>query len=185
MCKHLRHKSFTTEDSERGGMNILIDSQMMADEVNCLISHHESIESAMKAKLLGYPFAGSINGEIPKSIYQYCLYYFREVECPLGSSTEMLIQWVGNYIERVQNLYDAFERIYGEVGMLTVPDEQGNPYQYLVSDAEKFNSNSANYLRLIEQSHVLSEYNERMLRVHTMLLAEEPLDCIMKVMQLG
>lgn len=185
MCKHLRHKSFMNEETERGGMIILIESQMMADEVGYLIRHHQSVEKALQQYLLGEDFDGfaDCEGHQPMTIYEYCLDYFEGAECPLGFATKMLSDWVSSYVERHQALAQIFEKTFGDPYSITVPDDDGQPRSYVASDAEKFNMNSVTYLRLIEQSHVLENYNERMLRVHTMLLVEEPIDLILKIMQ--
>ena len=182
ICTHLRNKAFTSEENEGGALRIMIESQLMTDEVGHLMRHHEAVEKALTQYQTGEPFAEYADGEIPESIYQYCLRYFDEVECPLGSATELLSKWVGSYSERHKALSQAYEQLYGDQIMLHIPNETVENQFQLATDSEKFYVKSRQYLRLIEQEQILSEYNERMARVRRLLLDESPIPAILALL---
>lgn len=183
ICMAIRHKQFDNDTNEHGALLILIKSQMMVDELGYVLTHHSSVEKALIAYLNGDPFQKLDDDMTPETIHEFCLYYFEEAECHLGLSTELLINWIDSYADRHQALSQAFERLSGEKISIVVSTDQGEQQVREATDEEVFEIKSARYLKLIEQSHVLTNYNERMLRVHTMLLAKEPVDQILALMQ--
>lgn len=179
-CGHLRNSASLTQEAESAWLQILISYQLMADEIEHFINHHEAVETAIQLYLDNQPYDTLNLGE---DIYQYCLHYFQRANCPLGSSTDSLSEWVAAYAERHQELAKYFEEHFGDEMSIVTTDTLGNPVKQYVDSAQRFDVNSAKYLRLIEQSHCLSDYNEKMQRVYTLLVAEAPINVILSFLQ--
>jgi len=133
----------------------------MADELNILLGHRQSLIKAIEQYLIGEEFDPKSSGGNARSIYQYCLMYFENVECPLGSSTSELKAWVAMYTDIQRRLEEGYKEFFPNLYFLT--SKQGE--QDLISDVEAARHDNV-------ARNAIVEFNQRMGKISKLLKEE-------------
>lgn len=133
LCSRLRNKEYVAgSEPHQNALNNLLYFELMADELNILLGHRQSLIKAIEQYLIGEEFDPKSSGGNARSIYQYCLMYFDNVECPLGSSTSELKAWVAMYTDMQRRLEEGYKEFFPNLDFLT--QKQGE--QDLISVVE-------------------------------------------------
>lgn len=178
LCRQLRSKVYPVgSDAHQGALKNLLFCVLLVDELDLLFIHRLGLIKAMKLHLAGEAF---ISFPVPLgqkvTIYQYCRMYFESVNCPLGSATNELSQWVSTYAERQQQRRKGFDEFFPNLDFLTLEkNETGEDQLRAVTDAELFESKTQGFLRDIEASNALEEFNQRMNQAYQLLKEEAPI----------
>ena len=189
LCKHLRNKAYVQDsDSHQNALRSVIYYELLSDELWLTLGHQKNVINAMENYLAGEEYDLFPDTEIneKETIYQYCQAYFERVDCPLGTSTVELKEWVATHADRQQIEREGFDEFFPNVDFLmSVVSETGDEQLRPVTDAELFSSKAKGFLRDIEDSNALDEFNQRMRRAHELLKAEAAVADVLTVMEGG
>ena len=184
LCHHLRARAYPQKsEAQYSAMSTLVYYQILVDELkNLLYSYNQVVESLEKF-LRGEQYdIEYVDSDEQEPIHEFCLTRF-EGEFALGSSTPELAQWVANHADRQQdlrqNLYSFFPGL--ELNIAEA-NETGEIEFRPASDAEKFESDTVEFLRDIETSNALVEFNQLMQLVQGLLVAKAPVDQILTIL---
>ncbi|WP_461129720.1 hypothetical protein [Spirosoma aerophilum] len=168
LCMHLRNKAYPQKSQAiYDAMSSLVYFQILVDELDKILWHLEQLNIALNKALVGENF--NATGDEDATIYEYCLFYFR-TECGLGTSTPELSHYVATHADRNQTLRRGFYSFFSDIDMQVADEGELRP----VTDAELFEANTESFLRDIEASNSLIEFNQFMATIKAMLEAEAP-----------
>ncbi len=184
ICQHLRNKAYIAgSEPHQNALKNLFYFALLADELGLLLGHHKNAVESIERYLIGDAFHPYSEDE-HTTIHQYCLTFFEKVECPLGSATDELKSWIVMRAERQQSLREGFEEFFPNLDFLTTErDEAGEEQLVPVTNAELFNSKTQGFLRDIEASNVLEEFNQRMNKAYELLKEEAPIVNILSILK--
>ncbi len=180
LCYHLRNKEYTPNSPQLyNAMSSLVYYQILVDELDLLLTAQKQIVNAMESYLQGEDFYQD-DADESETIYTYCLQYFTRPDCPLGSATPELSLWVATHADRKKRLIDDLFHIAPDMQLL-IPDPEADSETGLrpANEEERFKSETEQYLRNIESSNALVEFNQLMQEVRGMLEAERSIDSIL------
>lgn len=175
LCRHFRNKAYAQKsEAIYTAMSTLVYYQILVDELDKILWNHDQLVSALRKSSAGENFNLLVEDQ---TIYQYCLHYFNG-DCALGTASTELNQWISSSADRNQVLRKGYYTIYPDVNIQVV--EEGE--LRAASDAEKFEVNAESFLRDIESSNSLIEFNQLMARVRVMIEVETPVDLILSAL---
>ena len=184
LCKQLRNKTYPKgSDSLQTTLQNVTYFLLLSDELRLILTHRSAVIIAIERYLKGEEYNALVktNPVENVSIYQYCQVFFEQVECPLGSSTDELKGWVATHPDRQQVVRKEFDKFFPNVNLLLSEDE--HEQLRLVSDAELFNFRTDSFLRDIEYSNALDEFNQRMQKAYSLLKAEVAVGDVLVLMK--
>jgi hypothetical protein len=185
ICHHLRNRAYPqNSEAQYNAMSSLVYYQVLVDELkNLLYSQSqliESLEKCLRGELYDIEYVDSDEQE---PIHDFCLTRF-EGEFALGSCTPELAQWVATHADRQQDLRQIFYAYFPDVKLsVAEADETGAIDFRPASDAEKFESDTTGFLRDIETSNALIEFNQLMQQVKELLIAKAPVAQVLTVLK--
>jgi hypothetical protein len=187
LCMHLRRKAYPQKSSALyNAMASLVYYQILVDELSRLLSSHRRLVEAMEAFLKGEEYNLYSTDEGAESIYQFCLNFFTQSDCPLGSATPELTHWFSTHADRQQDLIQDLYSFYPDLQMHVAEEDETGEVEYRpATDEERFKSETEALLRNIETSNALEEFNQLMQKVRFLLDAEVPIVNILDVARLA
>ena len=185
LCHHLRSKAYAQNSEELyNAMSSMIFFQLLADELNQLLFANEQLITAMEKYVKGEKYEGYVKDlEDQEPIYDFCLGYFRG-SLPLGSATTELTQWVATHADRNQTIRKGFYSFFPDIEFkVEERDESGAVELRPASEAEKFESDTQGFLRDIEASNALVEFNQLMQQTQQLLDHRAPIADILMILK--
>lgn len=184
LCHHLRNKAYAQNSEELySAMSSMIFYQLLVDELSQLLYANEQLILAMEKYVKGEKYEEHVKGLTDQEpIYEFCLNYF-VAELPLGSATPELTQWVATHADRNQTIRKGFYSFFPGVEFkVEERDEAGAVELRPASEAEKFESDTRGFLRDIESSNALNEFNLLMRQVRQLLEQKAPIENILIIL---
>lgn len=146
---------------------------LLEDELNRLLTAESALIATVQRALEGEPFEPVdliITDNTATSAYEYCYSFFTRSDCPLGMASPELSNWIASYVDQQQSIRDSFTRYFPDVRLLIGDiDRNGDIEARPITDMEIFDSRTRGLLDDIERNRALVEFNERMLRVKSLL----------------
>lgn len=183
-CHHLRNKSYPAgSDALQLALTNMVYYQLLENELGLILDHHSHVINGIRLYLTGHSF-NDYQESSNQSIYEYCQRFFSEVDCPLGSSSDELTRWISTHADRQQLTRESFEDYFPNLEFLfSHTSEEGIDQVRQIIDAELFNAKARGFLRDIEASNALEEFNQRMRLANRMLEANQSIAEVLVVIE--
>lgn len=187
LCMHLRNKAYPQKSQDLyNAMSSLVYYQILADELNRLLHNHTLLIESLEAFLKGEEYDLYGTDEEPEPIHQYCLHYFTQSDCSLGSATPELSQWVATHADRQQKLIQGLYSFFPDIQMHVAEEDEAGEVEFRpATDTERFKSETESLLRNIETSNALEEFNQLMQEVRRLLETESPVENVLDTARLA
>ena len=146
---------------------------LLKDELSRLLSAENAVIVTVQRVLEGKPFESNdliLSEDSATTAQEYCYSFFTRIDCPLGSASAELGNWIASYVDQQQSIRDSFTHYFPDVQfLLGEVDSAGVINTHSISEAELFDSRTRGLLDDIERNRALIEFNERMLLVKSLL----------------
>lgn len=186
LTMHLRNRAYKLgTPAHQNALQSLLFYVMIGDELGILLERYGRLKNTLRAYQAG-DWVAPFEEEDEADIYQYCLHDFEGDHCPLGSATNELQSWMAAHIDRNRIMREGFEMLFPDVKFRILDESTDlDPIDRELTEAKAFEQQTSALLREIEASNALTEFNEHVLQVRTMLLQKESVSTIIQSFPVG